>query len=75
MFGDVFMDFRNLSQMSILHLMNELAKHEQATKNNKAAPQDIEHLENLLHRYSKSMKLVMVVDTSLRYLHVSYRCS
>ena len=47
--------FHDLSQMNILHLMNELAKSDQAMRKDKAAPQDIEHVGDLLHRYSKCM--------------------
>ena len=47
------LDFQNLSKMNIVHLMNELAKYDQATKNDKLAPGDIEHIGDLSHRYSK----------------------
>ena len=47
------LDFRDLSKMNIVHLMNELAKYDQAMMKDKAAPQDIEHVGDLLHRYSK----------------------
>ena len=73
--GDVCLYFRQLSYTNILHLMNELAKYEQATKNNKAAPKDVERLGDLLHRHSKSVKVAMVIVLSLRWLYVSYRCS
>ena len=69
------LDFDNLSRVNLVHLMNELAKYEQAMKKNKASPQDIEHLGDLLHRYSKSVKVAMVIGFSLRCLYVSYRCS
>ena len=46
-------DFRDLSYMNIVHLMNELAKYDGAMEKDKAAPQDIGHVEDLLHRYSE----------------------
>ena len=49
------LDFYHLSQINIVHLMNELAKYDKAMMEDKAAPQDIEHLGDLLHRYSKSV--------------------
>ena len=73
--ANTFLDFDSLSRMNIVHLMNELAKYEQAMKKNEAAPQDIEHFEDLLHRYSKSVKVAMVIVFLLRCLHVSYRYS
>ena len=73
--ANAFVDFDKLSRMNILHLMNELAKYEQAMQKNKPAPQDIEQLGDLLHRYSKSVKVAIVIVFSLRCLHVSYRCS
>ena len=69
------LNFDNLSRINTIHLMNELAKCEQAIRKNNAAPQDIEHLEDLLHRYSKSVKVAMVIVFSLTCSHVSYRCS
>ena len=48
-----YLDFQDLSEMNIVHLMNELAKYDQAMMKDKAAPQDIEHVGDLLHRYSK----------------------
>ena len=50
-----YLDFRDLAQMNIIHLMNELAKYEHAMRKDEAAPQDIENVETLLHRYSKCM--------------------
>ena len=52
-YANAFLDFDNLSRVNLIHLMNELAKYEQAMEKNKAAPPDIEHLGDLLHRYSK----------------------
>ncbi len=46
-------DFEDLSEMNIVHLMNELAKYDQAMRKDEAAPQDIEHVGDLVHRYSK----------------------
>ena len=73
--ANAFLNFDNLSRVNVMHLMNELAKYEEAMRKNKAAPQDIEQLGDLLHRYSKSVKVAMVIGFSLRRLHVSYRCS
>ena len=50
-----YLDFHDLAQVNILRLMNELAKYDQAMRKDKAAPQDIENVGNLLHRYSKCM--------------------
>ncbi len=50
-----FLDFQDLSRMHIVHLTNELAKYDQAMEKDKAAPQDIEHIGDLLHRYSEYM--------------------
>ena len=72
---DAFLDFDNLSRVNLLYLMNELAKYEQAMQKNKTAPQDMEQLGDLLHLYSKSVKVAIVIMFSLRCLHVSYRCS
>ena len=74
-FSDSFFDFRDLSLINIVHLMNELAKCNQALKKDKAAPQDIERVGALLHRYSKCVYFAMVVVFLLIYLHISYRCS
>ena len=52
-FARSFMNFHDLSLMNILHLMNELAKYDQAMRKDRAVPQDIEHIGDLLHRYSK----------------------
>ena len=46
-------DFDELSRVNCIYLMNELAKYDQAMIRDKAAPQDIEHVGDLLHRYSK----------------------
>ena len=46
-------DFHELSRVNCTHLMNELAKYDQTMVKGKAAPQDIEHVGDLLHRYSK----------------------
>ena len=74
--ANVFLEFRNLSRMTIIHLMNELAKYEQRIIfKGTANLQDIEHLEDLMHRYSKSVRAAVVVVFSLRCLHNSYRCS
>lgn len=73
--ANAFSDFDNLSRVNIVHLMNELAKYERAMQKNKAAPQDIEQLGDLLHRYSKSVNVAMMIVFSLRCLRVSYRCS
>ena len=70
-----YVDFEDLSKMNIAHLMNELAKYDQATRKDHAAPQDMEHVGDLLHRYSKCMKFAMVIVFPLMYLHVSYRGS
>ena len=50
-----YLNFHHLSQMNVLHLINELAKYDQAMRKDKAAPQDIEHVGDMLHRYSKCM--------------------
>ena len=74
--ANAVLNFDNLSRVNVVHLMNELAKYGQAMERNEAAPQDIEHLEDLLHRYSKSVKVAMAIGSfSLIYLHVSYCCS
>ena len=51
--GGALSDFHKLSQVNIQHLRNELAKYGEVMVTDKAAPQDIEHVEDLLHRYSK----------------------
>ena len=51
--GDAYLDFRDLSQINIVHLMNELAKYDQAMRKDKAAPKDMLHVGDLLHRYSE----------------------
>ena len=56
-----YLEFRDLAQMNIIHLMNELAKYDQAMRKDEAAPQDIENVETLLHRYSKCVYLAMVI--------------
>ena len=73
--ANTFLYFDNLSRVNLLYLMNELAKYEQAMQKDKTAPQDMEQLGDLLHRYSKSVKVAIVIVFSLRCLHVSYRCS
>ena len=70
-----YLDFQDLSEMNIVYLMNELAKYDQATKKNMIAPQDIEHVGDLLHRYSKCVYFAMMIVSSLIYLHVSNRGS
>lgn len=51
--GGALSDFHELSRVNIQHLRNELAKYGEVMVIDKAAPQDIEHVEDLLHRYSK----------------------
>ena len=74
-FANVFLNFDNLSRVNIIHLVKELAKYEQVMRDNKAAPQEIEHLGDLLHRYSRSVKFAMVIVFSLTCLNVSHRRS
>ena len=50
-----FLDFQKLSRMNVTHLTNELAKYHEAIEKDKAAPQNMEHVGDLLHRYSKCM--------------------
>ena len=47
--------------------MNELAKYDQAMRKDKAAPQDIEHIGDLLHRYSKCVYLAMMLAFPLTH--------
>ena len=69
------LDFQKLSLMNIVHLTNELAKYDQAIEKDEAAPQDIERVGDLLHRYSKFVQFAVVIVFPLMYLHVSYRGS
>ncbi|KAK0512871.1 hypothetical protein JMJ35_004888 [Cladonia borealis] len=55
-FARSFIDFHDLSQINILRLMNELAAYDQAMDLIKAAPQDIEAVGDLLHRYTTAVQ-------------------
>lgn len=50
-----YLDFQKLSRMNVTHLTNELAKYHEAIEKDKAAPQNMEHVGDLLHRYGKCM--------------------
>ena len=56
-----YLDFHDLAQMNILRLMGELAKYNDAMRNDKLALGDYEHFGDLLHRYSKCVYLAMVI--------------